>query len=177
MKKNPFLKFAFLTALSITIFSCSESSYDEQTAKSPSETQYNTSSKKMSNPGDQRIVFTQVVQLEGSQEVPTLAAPAVATETTGIAILRVSASKMLYSKVIIQNLAEGDMLRFSHVHAGAAGTNGPVIINLADNPADFGVNKERQLTDAQFTLLTTGSCYVNVHSNFRPAGIIRGQIR
>ena len=177
MKKNPFLKFAFLTALSVTIFSCSESSYDEQSQESPSEIQYKTSSKKVSNPGDQRIVFTQVVQLEGSQEVPTFAAPAVATETTGIAILRVSASKMLYSKVIIQNLAEGDMLRFSHVHAGAAGINGPVIINLADNPADFGVNKERQLTDAQFTLLTTGSCYVNVHSNFRPAGIVRGQIR
>lgn len=177
MKKNHFLRFAFLTVLSLTVFSCSESSNDEQSENSPSPSQYKTSSKKVADPVNQRIVFTQVVQLEGSQEVATLAAPAVATETKGIAILRVSESKMLYSKVIIQNLAETDVLRFSHVHAGAAGINGPIIFNLADSPADFGVNKERQLTDAQFILLTSGSCYVNVHSNFRPAGIIRGQIR
>jgi len=177
MKKNPFLKFAFVTALSLTIFSCSDSSDSsdvEQYQKSQPEIQYKTSSKRVANPGDQRIVFTQVVQLDGSQEVRV---PAVVTETTGIAILRVSESKKLYSKVIIKDLAEGDALRFSHIHAGAAGTNGPVRIGLADSAADFGINKEIQLTDAQFALITTGAAYVNVHSNFFPSGIVRGQIR
>lgn len=161
--------------------SCSKANFDNNelatSGKAPelsiSQSQNQTSDEDVEG----KIFFTQVVQLEGSQEVPTLSAPAVATETKGIAILRVSASKKLYSKVIIQKLADGDVLRFSHVHAGAAGLNGPISFNLADSPADFGVNKELQLTDAQFTLITTGACYVNVHSNFRPAGIIRGQIR
>ena len=122
--------------------------------------------------GEDRIVFTQVVKLEGAQEVP-----AVFTLTKGLAILRVSESKKLYSKVIIQNLADGDVLRFAHIHAGAAGANGPVRIGIADNAADFGVNKEFQLTDAQFQLITTGAAYVNSHSNFFPRGIVRGQIR
>ncbi|MEJ8843501.1 CHRD domain-containing protein [Lacibacter sp. H375] len=121
---------------------------------------------------DDAIVFTQVVQLEGSQEVP-----AANTETKGIAILRVSKSKKLYSKIIIQKLAEGDALRFAHIHMGAAGVNGPVRIGLADNASQFGVNRTIQLTDAQFTLLTEGACYVNAHSNFFPGGIVRGQIR
>ncbi|MGZ8559869.1 MAG: hypothetical protein ACXWWC_16120 [Chitinophagaceae bacterium] len=42
--------------------------------------------------------------------------------------MRVSSDKKLYSKVIIQKLEEGDALRFVHVHAGAAGVNGPVRI-------------------------------------------------
>lgn len=121
---------------------------------------------------DDRIVFTQVVQLEGSQEVP-----AVLTNTKGIAILRVSEGKKLYSKIIIQKLADGDRLRFAHIHAGAKGANGPVSIGIAANAADFGVNKEFQLTDAQFQLITAGAAYVNAHSNFSPTGIVRGQIR
>ena len=112
------------------------------------------------------------MQLEGSQEVP-----AVQTETQGTAILRVTADKKLHSKVIIQKLAVGDALRFGHIHLGAAGFNGPVRINLVPTPADFGENKELQLTDLQFTLITTAAVYVNVHSNFFPAGIVRGQIR
>lgn len=175
MKSN-FLKLAFVTAVSVTIISCSKS-YDGMPQPDQLAQKSQVQSQKTSKALEDRIVFTQVVQLEGNQEVPTPSAPAVVTETKGIAILRVSESKKLYSKVIIQKLDEGDVLRFSHVHSGAAGINGPISFNLADSPADFGVNKELQLTDAQFTLITTGACYVNVHSNFRPAGIIRGQIR
>lgn len=162
MKRNYFF-FAFLVAISATTFSCSKP-VDEVP-------QVNQSQDFVENRNDP-IVFTQVVQLEGSQEVP-----AVNTQTKGIAILRVSESKKLYSKVIIQKLAEGDALRFAHIHEGAAGINGPVRLNIAPTPADFGTNNVFQLTDAQFTLITTGVCYVNAHSNFFPAGIVRGQIR
>lgn len=171
MKSN-YLKMAFVTVVSVSIFSCSKSldeltTRDQMIQKNQIETQNN------SLPNGDKIVFTQVVQLEGSQQVPVAAV----TETKGIAILRVSQSKKLYSKVIIQKLAEGDVLRFAHVHAGTAGSNGPVIIGLADNAADFGINKEIQLTGTQFTALTTGAVYVNAHSNFFPGGIVRGQIR
>ena len=174
MKKN-FIAVAFFAAALIGTTSCSKSMEGIE-PEEPKAVFLSNDVARSENEADP-IVFSQVVQLDESQEVPTLLAPAVATETKGIAILRVSASKILYSKVIVQKLVEGDVLRFSHVHAGAAGINGPVSFNLADSPADFGVNKERQLTDVQFTLLTTGAAYVNVHSNFRPAGISRGQIR
>ena len=174
--KSIFLSIAFVAVTSFITVSCTKS-MDDMQQQDGTELQTKAQKQKNDQAEKDRIVFTQVVQVEGSQEVPTPLAPAVATETKGIAILRVSESKMLYSKVIIQKLADGDVLRFSHVHAGAAGTNGPISFNLADSPADFGVNKELQLTDAQFTLITTGASYVNVHSNFRPAGIIRGQIR
>ena len=121
---------------------------------------------------DEAIVFSKVIQLTGNEEVPS-----VNTETKGIAILRISKSKKLYSKIIVQKLAEGDALRFAHVHAGMAGANGPVRVTLAANASEFGINKVIQLTDAQFNLITEGFAYVNVHSNFFPAGIIRGQIR
>jgi hypothetical protein len=95
----------------------------------------------------------------------------------GLAILRVTADKVLHSKVIIQKLAEGDVLRASHIHIGAMGVNGPVRIFLAHDAHEFGQNIETQLTDAQYALITGGACYVNVHTNLKPGGMIRGQIR
>lgn|GEM_PF-2876360 len=160
-----------MIATSFAIFSCSEA-YNEVEAAPEITSGTNSISKNVNQLNGSQVVFTQVVQLEGSQEVP-----AVQTETKGIAILRVTADKKLYSKVIIQKLAEGDALRFAHIHAGAADANGPVRINLAPTAADFGENKEFQLTDEQFTLITTGAAYVNAHSNFFPTGIVRGQIR
>ncbi|MEO7394352.1 MAG: CHRD domain-containing protein [Chitinophagaceae bacterium] len=160
-----------LIATSFAIFSCSKA-HNELEAAPEITSGANSLSKNDDQLNVSRIVFTQVVQLEGSQEVP-----AVQTETKGIAILRVTADKKLYSKVIIQKLAEGDVLRFAHIHAGAAGANGPVRINLASSAADFGENKEFQLSDALYTLISTGAAYVNAHSNFFPGGIVRGQIR
>ena len=117
-------------------------------------------------------VLNMVIQLSGDQEVP-----AANTTAKGLAHLRVSADKKLYSKVIMQNLDEGDVLRFSHVHAGAAGVNGPVRIFLCRTPDDFGKNIVTDLTDAQYDLLLNAPTYVNVHSNFFPGGVVRGQIR
>ena len=79
--------------------------------------------------------------------------------------------------MIIQKLEEGDALRFAHVHAGAAGVNGPVRIFLCHTAADFGENIVTELTDEQYNLLLNDATYVNAHSNFRPGGLVRGQIR
>lgn len=159
---------AFAGASMLFAVSCSKSVNEPTNADSEIQAQSHGSDEA----GEDRIVFTQVVRLEGSQEVP-----AVMTETKGIAILRVSASKILYSKIIIQKLADGDALRFAHVHEAPFGVNGPVRITLAANAADFGINKEIPLTDAQYNLLLSGTAYVNAHSNFYPGGIVRGQIR
>jgi hypothetical protein len=173
--KNQISNLSLLLVCTILVISCTES-----TQLVNPQNGIELRSQKLSKPnlknanemlGD-RIVFTQVVQLEGAQEVP-----AVDTEMKGLAILRVSADKVLHSKVIIQKLAEGDALRASHVHIGAMGVNGGVRIFLAHDEHEFGKNIETQLTDAQYDLIMNGACYVNVHTNFKPGGMIRGQIR
>jgi hypothetical protein len=122
--------------------------------------------------GGGRYVLNMVIPLSGDEEVPAVNTPA-----KGIAHLRVGSDKKLYSKVIIQNLADGDVLRFAHVHAGATGVNGPVRIFLCHTAEDFGENIVTDLTDEQYNLLLNDATYVNAHSNFSPGGLVRGQIR
>lgn len=122
--------------------------------------------------GDGPYVLNMLIQLSGDNEVPAVNTPA-----KGLAHLRVSADKKLYSKVIVQNLAEGDALRFSHVHSGATGVNGPIRIFLCHTADDFGQNIVTDLTDEEYNFLLNDAAYVNAHSNFSPPGLVRGQIR
>ena len=117
-------------------------------------------------------VLNMLIQLSGANEVPP-----VNTTATGTAHLRLTADRTLYSKVIVEDLEAGDALRFSHVHSGATGVNGPVEIFLCHTADDFGKNIVTTLTEAQYNLLLNGACYVNAHSNFHPPGLVRGQVR
>ena len=112
------------------------------------------------------------VVLSGTNEVPP-----VVTTATGIALLRLTTDKKLYSKVTVTNLEAADLLTAAHIHRAAAGVNAGVFIGLCANASDFGVNKVVTVTDANFTSLKTDAMYVNAHSVIRPGGIVRGQIR
>ena len=118
------------------------------------------------------IDFVADVMLMGANEVP-----AVTTNAMGVALLRVTTDKKLYSKITVTNLDAGDMLKFAHIHKGATGVNGPVIIDLAMTEADFGVNKVSTLSDVNYTSLKSEAVYVNAHSVLRGGGLVRGQIR
>ena len=72
----------------------------------------------------------------------------------------------------------------AHIHEGAAGTNGPVVVNLAA-PADG--NAADCLTEGEAgkfvgdqtvaeILANPGNYYVNVHNAEYPGGAIRGQL-
>jgi hypothetical protein len=122
--------------------------------------------------GSGPYVLNMVIQLSGDEEVPAVNTPA-----KGLAHLKVGSDKKLYSKVIVQNLEDGDALLFAHVHAGATGINGPVRIFLCHTAEDFGENIVTDLTDEQFNLLLNDATYVNAHSSFNPGGLVRGQIR
>ena len=165
MKKNMFCYMLML--VSITLFSCTKSNvmHDDVAANAMQ------MADKEANGGGP-YVLNMVIQLSGNNEVP-----AVSTTTKGVAHLRVSTSKKLYSKVIVQRLESGDALRFAHVHSGAAGVNGPVRIFLCHTAADFGQNIVTELTDEEYNFLLNEPAYVNAHSNFSPSGIIRGQVR
>lgn len=66
----------------------------------------------------------------------------------------------------------------AHIHEGAPGVNGPILIPLTESPAGSGVwSVTAQLTDAQLTALRAGNLYFNVHTAVYPDGQIRGQIR
>jgi hypothetical protein len=112
------------------------------------------------------------VALSGTNQVPP-----VTTTATGIALLRLTSDKKLYSKVTVNNLEATDALRFAHIHKAAAGTNGPVIIDLCATAADFGVTKVATLDDASIASFKTETVYVNAHSVDHPGGVVRGQIR
>jgi hypothetical protein len=122
---------------------------------------------------DKEVVLARDIALTGTNEVP-----AVSTTATGTAILRLTHDKVLYSIVTVNNLESNDTLTVSHIHPGAAGTNGSPLIFLCNNLSDFGVLKiSAPLPDGQYNQLLTDPMYVNAHSRRHGPGLVRGQIR
>lgn len=66
----------------------------------------------------------------------------------------------------------------AHIHIGAAGATGPVIVNFVQSNANrWDATAGAMLTPEQIDALLAGGLYVNVHSAAYPAGEIRGQIK
>jgi hypothetical protein len=111
----------------------------------------------------------QKVTLEGRYEVP-----AVTTTAVGTANVEIHADHSVKVKVIVSGMTP----TASHIHEGAAGANGGVIVpltKLGDN--EFISADGAKLTDAQYAAYKAGNLYVNVHSAKHPGGEIRGQLR
>ena len=121
---------------------------------------------------DQKVDFAMDITLGGNNEVP-----AVATTASGTCILRMTEDKILYSKVTVNNIESNDTIRVSHIHRGAAGSNGPVRIFLASSIADFGVLKTTTLPDSLYNMIKNDPIYVNAHSKLHGSGLVRGQAR
>jgi len=117
------------------------------------------------------IVLADDVELKGSNQVP-----AVMTTANGLALLRLTTDKKLYSKVSVKDLEGGDELLYAHIHSGNTGFTGNVIVTLCMNAAEFGTIKISPLTDDTFKMVKNDYNYVNVHSKAHAKGIIRGQI-
>ena len=108
------------------------------------------------------------VTLSGNEEVPP-----VTTGASGQAKFTVDRDWNVEGKVTTQGI-DGTA---AHIHSGARGTNGGVIIPLAktgDN--EWSVPPGKRLTDEQFRAYRAGTLYVNVHSAAHPGGEIRGQL-
>lgn len=66
----------------------------------------------------------------------------------------------------------------AHIHLGAAGANGPVIITLTNAGGGvWNVPANTTLTADQMKAFKQGNLYFNAHSTAFPGGEIRGQIR
>ena len=109
------------------------------------------------------------VALNGSNEVPP-----VTTSASGSGTLVINADRSVSGSVTTSGV-EGTM---AHIHEGAAGKNGPVIVPL-EKKGDGGwaVPAGAKLTDAQYKAFQSGNLYVNVHSAAHPGGEIRAQLK
>jgi hypothetical protein len=111
----------------------------------------------------------QDVALSGANEVPP-----VTTSATGTATVTIKDDR----SVTVAVTTSGITPTASHIHEGAAGTNGPVIVpfeKTGDNT--FASKPDAKLTEAQYASYKAGNLYVNVHSAKNPGGEIRGQIK
>jgi hypothetical protein len=65
----------------------------------------------------------------------------------------------------------------AHIHDGAAGVNGPILVPLTQGPpGTWSVPANSVLTAAQVQSFVAGTLYVNVHSTANPGGETRAQI-
>jgi CHRD domain-containing protein len=133
------------------------------------------------------------IRLTGDQQFPP-----VSTNAFGFAEVRLfqnGTSSAIEFRVIVCNITN---VTHSHIHVGAIGTNGNIIVHFFDQPSNpvsspdgcttlaHGVRGPSNLMpdpaagintwDDFVHALTTGNTYVNVHTTAHPAGEIRGQL-
>src|SRR3954469_16451499 len=107
------------------------------------------------------------VSLSPAEEVP----PA-KSEAKGSGSFRVTEDGSISGSVTTEGV-KGTM---AHIHQGAKGQNGPVIVPLTKNGDTYTVPDGRKLTQAQMDALKAGNLYVNVHSDKNKGGEIRAQL-
>ena len=108
------------------------------------------------------------VSLTGTEEVPPLNVPG-----SGSGSFRVAEDGTVSGSVTTKDVA-GTM---AHIHRGAKGTNGPVIVPLDKKGDTYSVPAGRKLTPQQIEDLKAGNLYVNVHTNRNKGGEVRGQLQ
>lgn len=109
------------------------------------------------------------VKLSGDQEVPP-----VKVSGSGSGTITVGDDKSVKGSVKTQGV-QGTA---AHIHEGAPGTNGGVVIPLTKSGEDtWTVPDGAKLSDPQFEAFKAGNLYVNVHTKANPGGEVRGQLK
>ncbi len=108
------------------------------------------------------------VTLSGDQQVPP-----VSTSASGTGTVVVSSDKSVSGSITVSGIEP----TAAHIHEGARGKNGPVIIPLTKTSENtWSVQSGAKLTDAQYKSYLAGNLYVNVHSAAHKGGEIRAQL-
>jgi trimeric autotransporter adhesin len=122
--------------------------------------------------GARRQAQTFTATLSPSSEVP-----AVDSKASGKATVTIDGNQLSF-KVEVSNIDNATM---AHIHAGAAGANGGVLVPLykGDGSAGYsGTLAEGKATVEANVIeaIKSGNAYVNVHTKANPKGELRGQL-
>lgn len=108
------------------------------------------------------------LMLDGAHEVP-----AVMTTASGSGEVMVGADHSVSGSIKVAGMSP----TMAHIHLGAAGKNGPVIVPLTKtSESSFAVPDGSKLNDSQYESYLAGNLYINVHSAAHPGGEIRVQL-
>jgi hypothetical protein len=109
------------------------------------------------------------LKLSGDNEVPP-----VMTSASGSGTITIASDGSVSGSVKTTGVA-GTM---AHIHVGAAGKNGPVIIPLTKGAdGEWLVPAGAKLNDEQMKNYKAGELYVNVHSDANKGGEVRAQLK
>jgi predicted small secreted protein len=109
------------------------------------------------------------ITLSGANEVPP-----VSTTASGSGTVKVTSERSVSGKISVTGMTA----TAAHIHEGAAGSNGPVIVpftKTGDN--QFEAPAGAKMTEAQYAAYKAGRTYVNVHSARNPGGEVRAQLK
>jgi hypothetical protein len=112
-------------------------------------------------PGSQLFV----ANLTGAQEVPP-----VVTVSTGAAMVVLNYAR----DSVTATLSTTATATAAHLHRGAGGINGPVVVPLASAEGYFSGTSA--VTPADAALIESGGFYANVHTAVNAGGEVRGQV-
>jgi len=108
-------------------------------------------------------------RLSGGSEVPAAGDP----DGSGRAMIRIKGTRVCFTL----KASRVDALVAAHIHQGAAGAAGPVVVDLfAGGPARKGCVTTSTALAAAIRRDPRGF-YVNVHTAAFPAGALRGQLQ
>jgi hypothetical protein len=108
------------------------------------------------------------VTLSGDQEVPP-----VKTEGKGSGTIMVADDGAVSGSVTTTGI-KGTM---AHIHQGAAGANGPVIVPFTKDGDTYKAPSGAKLTADQMKEFKAGNLYFNVHTDANKGGELRGQLK
>ena len=109
------------------------------------------------------------VTLNSSSEVP-----AVTSQASGSGTVTVASDCTVTAKITVTGMTA----TASHIHQGARGANGPVIVPFVKQGDDtFVAPPGAKMTEEQCKAYKAGNTYVNVHSAKNPGGEIRAQLK
>jgi hypothetical protein len=107
--------------------------------------------------------------LTGGAEVPPCDA-----DGTGTALVTITDTTVAYT-ITVANI---DAPTAQHIHIGAAGVNGAIVVNLPGTWVGNTLTGTTTTTSAQAAAIIANPSgfYVNVHTNACPGGAVRGQL-
>ena len=108
------------------------------------------------------------VNLSGAEEVPP-----VTTSATGDGTISIADDGTVTGSVT----TKGVQGTAAHIHMGAAGKNGPVVVPFTKEGDTYKAAAGAKLNADQLKAFKAGELYFNVHSAANPNGEIRGQLK